>query len=386
MRAFLPDDGIDELYSERFACPEHGTFLEELEPRVFSFNSPYGACAHCCGLGHLQQFDPDLVVPDETLSSIAERRHRALDRARVRRRQGLLLGPPARHRRAPRRRPRHPLARSAARRSGDTVLHGTEDAIEVVYSRGGRETMRFQAEFEGVIPNLDRRLREAQTEYAREKLESYMSLVPCPQCHGSRYKPEVLAVRVAGRNIADVSNLTVVDARAFFRDLTLPGAAGDVARPDPARGQRPPRLPRGRRPRLPLARPQRQHALRRRGAAHPARDPGRLRPDGRALRPRRALDRPAPARQRPPAADPARTCATSATRSSSSSTTRRRCGPRTTSWTSARARACTAARWSPPAPPAELLAAPGLAHRRATCGASCASRCPSSDAPATARR
>jgi excinuclease ABC subunit A len=91
--------------------------------------------------------------------------------------------------------------------------------------------MRFRADFEGVIPNLDRRLREAQTEYAREKLESYMSLVPCPQCHGSRYKPEVLAVRVAGRNIAAVSNLTVVDARAFFRDLTLPGSAGDVARP-----------------------------------------------------------------------------------------------------------------------------------------------------------
>jgi excinuclease ABC subunit A len=68
MRAFLPDDGVDELYSERFACPEHGTFLEELEPRVFSFNTPYGACGHCSGLGHLQQFDPDLVVPDESLS------------------------------------------------------------------------------------------------------------------------------------------------------------------------------------------------------------------------------------------------------------------------------------------------------------------------------
>jgi excinuclease ABC subunit A len=77
--------------------------------------------------------------------------------------------------------------------------------------------MRFQADFEGVIPNLERRLREAQTEYAREKLESYMSLVPCPQCHGSRYKPEVLAVRSRDRSIADVSNLTVVDARRVLR-------------------------------------------------------------------------------------------------------------------------------------------------------------------------
>jgi excinuclease ABC subunit A len=229
MRAFLPDDGVDELYSERFACPEHGTFLEELEPRVFSFNTPYGACGHCSGLGHLQQFDPDLVVPDESLSiaqgAIAPWTGARSDGGKVfywdrlraiAEHHGVDLATPW---------------RDLPHAFRDTVLHGTKDAIEVVYSRAGRETMRFRADFEGVIPNLDRRLREAQTEYAREKLESYMSLVPCPQCHGSRYKPEVLAVRVAGRNIAAVSNLTVVDARAFFRDLTLPGSAGDVARP-----------------------------------------------------------------------------------------------------------------------------------------------------------
>ncbi|MDA0699692.1 MAG: excinuclease ABC subunit UvrA [bacterium] len=229
MRAFLPDDGVDELYSERFACPEHGTFLEELEPRVFSFNTPYGACANCSGLGHLQQFDPDLVVPDESLSiaqgAIAPWTGARSDGGKVFYWDRL---------------------RSIAEFSGvdlaipwrdlppdfrNTVLHGTKDAIEVVYSRGGRETMRFQADFEGVLPNLDRRLREAQTEYAREKLEGYMSLVPCPQCHGSRYKPEVLAVKVGDRNIADISNLTVVDARTFFASLELAGSAADVARP-----------------------------------------------------------------------------------------------------------------------------------------------------------
>jgi excinuclease ABC subunit A len=229
MRAFLPDDGVDELYSERFACPEHGTFLEELEPRVFSFNTPYGACGHCSGLGHLQQFDPDLVVPDESLSiaqgAIAPWTGARSDGGKVfywdrlraiAEHHGVDLGTPWRD---------LPPAFQA------TVLHGTKDAIEVVYSRGGRETMRFQADFEGVVPNLERRLREAQTEYAREKLESYMSLVPCPECHGSRYKPEVLAVTVADRSIADVSNLTVVDARAFFGGLELSGAAADVARP-----------------------------------------------------------------------------------------------------------------------------------------------------------
>ena len=81
MRAFLPDDGIDELYSERFACPEHGTFLEELEPRVFSFNSPYGACAQCSGLGHLQQFDVDLFVPDPSRSIAAAPSRRGPGRA-----------------------------------------------------------------------------------------------------------------------------------------------------------------------------------------------------------------------------------------------------------------------------------------------------------------
>ena len=229
MRAFLPDDGVDELYSERFACPEHGTFLEELEPRVFSFNTPYGACGHCSGLGHLSQFDPELVVPDDALSiargAIAPWTGARADGGKVfywdrlravAEHHGVDLATPWRD------------LPTAFR---DTVLYGTKEAIEVVYSRGGRETMRFRADFEGVIPNLERRLREAQTEYAREKLEGYMSLVPCPQCHGSRYKPEVLAVRVAGRSIADVSNLTVVDARAFFRGLELPGAAGEVARP-----------------------------------------------------------------------------------------------------------------------------------------------------------
>ena len=229
MRAFLPDEGVDELYSERFACPEHGTFLEELEPRVFSFNTPYGACGHCSGLGHLQQFDVDLVVPDDALSiaqgAIAPWTGSRADGGKVfywdrlraiAEHHGVDLATPWRD---------LPVA------FRDTVLHGTKDAIEVVYSRGGRETMRFRADFEGVLPNLDRRLREVQTDYAREKLESFMSLVPCPRCEGSRYKPEVLAVTVAGRSIADVSNLTVLDARTFFAGLELAGAAGEVARP-----------------------------------------------------------------------------------------------------------------------------------------------------------
>jgi excinuclease ABC subunit A len=229
MRVLLPDDGVDELYSERFACPEHGTFLEELEPRVFSFNSPYGACGHCSGLGFLQQFDPELIVPDPE-RSIAQGaiapwsggradgnkvfywdRLRALAEY-----NGVDLG----------------TTWSQLPEAFRTlILHGSEESIDVVYQRAGRETLRFKVEFEGVIPNLQRRLKEAQTEYAREKLEAFMSMVACPHCKGTRYKAEVLAVTVAERSIAEVSHMTVIEARAFFAGLELPGAAGDVAKP-----------------------------------------------------------------------------------------------------------------------------------------------------------
>ncbi len=229
MRLFLPDDDVDELYSEKFACPEHGTFLEELEPRTFSFNSPYGACPHCSGLGYLQQFDPELIVPDDSLS-IARGAIQPWSGARSDGSKVFYwdrLRAMAEHFGFDLQVPWRDLPEDAR----NLVLHGTTEPIDVVYSRGGRETMRFKAEFEGVIPNLERRLKEATSDYARERLEEYMSLVPCSECGGSRYKKEVLAVTVADRNIADVSGMTVLDARAFFGEVDLPGQAGKVARP-----------------------------------------------------------------------------------------------------------------------------------------------------------
>ena len=229
LRVLLPDTGGDELFSEKFACPEHGTFLEELEPRTFSFNSPYGACTNCSGLGYLQQFDPDLVVPDDSASiskgAIAPWTGGRSDGSKVfywDRLRAL-----AEHLDFDLAAPWHDLPEATRK----VILYGSEAPIEVVYSRGGKETMRFKAEFEGVIPNLERRLKEATSEFARERLEEYMSLVPCKECGGTRYKPEVLAVTVAGRNIADLSSLTVLEGRKFFGTLTLPGAADQIARP-----------------------------------------------------------------------------------------------------------------------------------------------------------
>ena len=228
MRVFLPDNGIDDLFSERFACPEHGTALEELEPRAFSFNSPYGACAACTGLGSRQEFDPDLLVPDGSLS-IA---NGAIAPWSGNKDGGKVfywdrLRALANHLDFDLKTPWEALPEGVRR----TVLYGSDRPIEVVYHRGGRETMRFNAEFEGVVPNLERRYKEAGSDYAREKIEAFMSLADCPQCRGTRYKPEVLAVTVAGRNIAELSGMTVLEAHAFFEDLSLPEPGGAVARP-----------------------------------------------------------------------------------------------------------------------------------------------------------
>ena len=229
MRVFVPERGVDELFSEHFACPEHGTALEELEPRSFSFNSPYGACPHCTGLGFKQEFDPDLVIPDETLSigrgAIAPwtggrsdgNKVFYWDRLRaVAEHFGFELSTPWQN-----------LPEAAKR----VILYGSDKPVEVVYTRDGKETMRFKADFEGVIPNLERRLAEANTDFAREKLEAFMGLQPCPECGGTRYKPEVLAVTVAERNIAQVSGLTVLEARDFFTSLDLPEPGNSIATP-----------------------------------------------------------------------------------------------------------------------------------------------------------
>ena len=229
VRVWLPDDAVEELFSERFACPEHGTFLEELEPRVFSFNSPYGACPHCSGLGYLQQFDPVLIVPDEDLS-ISEGAIAPWSGGRTSGGKVFYwdrLKALAAHFSFDLATPWRQLPEAVKQ----VILHGSEEPIDVVYRRGGRETMRFKAEFEGVIANLERHLQEAASDYAREKIEEYMSLVSCPHCQGTRYKPEVLAVTVTDKNIAQVSAMTVLEARELCHELKLPGAAGKISRP-----------------------------------------------------------------------------------------------------------------------------------------------------------
>ena len=223
----LPDDDPhrQRRFSERMACPNgHAIALDDLEPRTFSFNSPYGACPECHGIGIKKEVDPELVVPDPELSladgaiapwaggQSAEYFGRLLDGLASS--VGFRTDVPWRR-----------LSVAAQK----AVLHGTTDQVHVRYrNRYGRERS-YYANFEGVIPFLDRRLDQTDSEYAREKYEGYMRDVPCPACKGARLKPEVLAVTLAERSIAEVSSLSVADCSAFLDGMVLDARQAAIA-------------------------------------------------------------------------------------------------------------------------------------------------------------
>uniref|UniRef100_A0A7V4ALJ6 UvrABC system protein A n=1 Tax=Thermus tengchongensis TaxID=1214928 RepID=A0A7V4ALJ6_9DEIN len=229
MRVLYPDTGEEELLSEKFACPEHGSVLEELEPRIFSFNAPYGACPACSGLGYKQEFDPELIVNPEL--SLAEGAILPWARGRDTGRSYLWdrLRALAEHLGFDLRTPFKDLPEAAKQ----AVLYGLPEPFEVVFRRGGKETFRVEVHYEGVIPWLQKRYQEAESEGVKEVLEGFMSQKPCPVCGGTRYKKEVLSVRVAGRNIAEVSALPVREALEFFQNLEekLTPFQAQIARP-----------------------------------------------------------------------------------------------------------------------------------------------------------
>ena len=222
-------DGEDMLFSQNYACPDCNISIEELAPRMFSFNNPYGACPTCTGLGTLLKVDPAIVVPDPTKSlsqgairvsgwNSSEDGGGGMARMYL---EGL-----ARHYGFSLDTPVGELAEGML----DKVLYGTGgEKIRVDYEREhGSGT--FNAPFEGIIPNLERRYRETSSDGMKEELETYMSNTPCPDCKGKRLKPESLAVTVGDTSIADVSLMSVMDARNFFRHLTLDEKRAMIAR------------------------------------------------------------------------------------------------------------------------------------------------------------
>ena len=228
----------------------------------------------------------------------------------------------------------------------DMILHGSEEREIKWKWKSEKGEYVWSSSYKGLVPILTEKYKEVESEEARPELEKFMSATPCPDCGGRRLKPEALAVKVRGRAIDALTGLTLEDAKAFFATFEADAARAGDRREDPEGDRRPARLPERRRHRLPLPRARLGDALRRRGAADPARHADRLEADGRPLRPRRALDRPPPEGQPQAHRHARRRCATSGTRSSSSSTTRRRSARPTVSSTSAPAPGSTAARSS----------------------------------------
>jgi excinuclease ABC subunit A len=215
-------DVVDEenprslLFSERFACPDHGVSLPELQPRIFSFNSPHGACPRCTGLGAQQEIDPDLLVPDPTLSieegalvpwavgnsgfyesviqAIADRYEIPLDEP----------------------------WENLSNEEQDLFLYGTDgERVYVSYRNRMGRRRSYMLAFEGIVPSLERRYRETDSATQRERIEEYMSFRPCPVCKGARLKPEVLAVTVGDKNIHEFTQMSVTRALRFLGELEL---------------------------------------------------------------------------------------------------------------------------------------------------------------------
>ncbi|HVP20507.1 MAG TPA: excinuclease ABC subunit UvrA [Anaerolineaceae bacterium] len=201
------EPAIDLQFSEHLACPEHGVSLAEIEPRTFSFNTPHGACPDCQGLGSKLEIDPDLLIPD-TDRSLTEGAIVAMEWNSGREQGGYYwqhLEAVAEHYGIDLNAP----VRTIPKEKLDLVLYGTGGQEVTVQIKGRERASTYRAAFEGVIPNLERRYRETNSEYIRNKITEYMSDRPCPTCQGKRLRPEALAVTVDNRNIVEVTDWPV---------------------------------------------------------------------------------------------------------------------------------------------------------------------------------
>ena len=213
----LVDSGEQLLFSENFACPDHGVSLPELQPRIFSFNAPHGACPRCTGLGSQQEIDPDLLVPDPSLSiddgalvpwSVGGSSgfYEAVIQAIADRYEIDTSKPWA----------------ELTEAEQDRFLNGTDgEKIYVQYRNRMGRRRQYMLAFDGIVASLQRRYRETDSSTARERIEEYMSLRPCPVCKGARLKPEVLAVTVGDRSIHEFTTLSVARALSFLDELGL---------------------------------------------------------------------------------------------------------------------------------------------------------------------
>ncbi|MDX6413690.1 MAG: excinuclease subunit, partial [Gaiellaceae bacterium] len=212
----LVDEGKEMLFSQNFACPEHGVSLPELQPRIFSFNSPHGACPRCTGLGSQQEIDPDLLVPDGSVS--------ITDGALVPWAVGnssfyeSVINAIAERYEIDVEAPWDQLSDDER----NLFLYGTNgERVYIQYRNRMGRRRSYMLAFEGIVPSLQRRYKETDSSQQRERIEEYMSFRPCPVCHGARLKPEILAVTVGAKSINEFTKLSVTRALEFLLSLDL---------------------------------------------------------------------------------------------------------------------------------------------------------------------
>lgn len=210
-------DGEDILFSQNYACPEHGVSIEELTPRMFSFNNPHGACKKCMGLGVFMRIDPEFILPDKSLSinqgaikasgwttegaTIAKMYYEALSK-----KYKFSLDTPV---------------KDLSPEIINILLYGSNGEKFKMVRESENVKFSYNTAFEGVINNLERRYRESQSNFVKEEIESYMSAIPCDSCKGDRLSPESLAVTVGGINISELCNKSIVKILDFVDNLTL---------------------------------------------------------------------------------------------------------------------------------------------------------------------
>ena len=217
-------DGQSQLYSAKHACIACGLSYPEISPRMFSFNNPHGACPDCSGLGTRNYFDAEQVIPDTALS-LREGAIVPWD-SRSGYYYQAMLEALAEHYKFDMRTPFGKLDEKARA----VLLNGSGREKVRFFFDQGEKRHHYEKAFEGVLPNLERRYRETDSDAVRENLEKFMSVIPCPSCEGARLRPEALHVRVATKNIQQVCSMSIADATAFFLDLDLPPKQATIAR------------------------------------------------------------------------------------------------------------------------------------------------------------
>jgi excinuclease ABC subunit A len=220
------EEGTYTVFSEHLACPYDGLSFDKLEPRSFSFNTPYGACTACDGLGIRKEVDPDLVISSEDdslhdgalipFSTGPQQRYFAQVLESLAAREGFDTRTPWKKLKAQHKR---------------VLLHGVDDKVHVSYTNRYGRRRSYNASFEGAIPWLQRKYVETDSDYQRDKIEEYMREVPCPTCKGARLRPLPLHVLIEGTSIADVTAMSIRDAQTFFAGIELSSRNAMIAEP-----------------------------------------------------------------------------------------------------------------------------------------------------------